>query len=108
MPQSDFAQMVSRFTVAPKIDAKHAAEPPMAVSEANWDNTRPEPPQPESKPPKSSECRPHGFPNNAEIIVADRDSHIGERMRSAPYMWTWVGAETWFYVSDYPVPSFGK
>lgn len=44
-------------------------------------------------------------PVGAEIIVADSSGHYPSDKRfTGPHMWTWVGAERWYYVSTHPIP----
>jgi hypothetical protein len=47
---------------------------------------------------------PIGLPTDAVIVVADADGYNDRAMKGPPYMWTWEGASTWFYVKDYPIP----
>jgi hypothetical protein len=47
-------------------------------------------------------------PDSAIIVISDRDGYTGVNMKGESYMWTWIGAKTWFYVRDYPIPVFEK
>jgi hypothetical protein len=52
---------------------------------------------------------PVGLPADAVIVVADEDAYTDTAMKGPPYMWTWIGATTWYYVKDYQVPvMFGR
>ena len=45
------------------------------------------------------------IPPGAEIVVADAKGYTDKEMRGPAYLWTWVGAARWFYVSQCPVPT---
>jgi hypothetical protein len=68
------------------------------------------PPKPAEPPPATSADAtelprlPFGMPADAVIVVMDKDAYTDQSMKGEPYMWTWIGATTWFYVKDYPVP----
>jgi hypothetical protein len=48
---------------------------------------------------------PPGFLPDAVIIIADEHGcYPSDRRFFGPYMWTWIGADAWFYVKDFPVP----
>ena len=51
---------------------------------------------------------PLGFSAEAVVVIADADGYTGRQMKGEPYMWTWINGPTWFYVQDYPIPTFGK
>lgn len=43
-------------------------------------------------------------PPGAVIVVADAQAYTDKNMKGPAYMWTWIGATTWYYVSNHPVP----
>jgi hypothetical protein len=65
-----------------------------------------EPEQKKEEPPATPLQRlpPPAIPAGARLFVADRESHMNESRRGEPYMWTWEGAKTWYYVAEHPVP----
>ena len=67
--------------------------------------SEPTAPPPDTSPPPR---RPHGYTPDAIIVVADEQAYTDRAMRGPPYMWTWIGAETWHYVADFPIPERGK
>jgi hypothetical protein len=44
-------------------------------------------------------------PDDAVIVVADKDGYTDKNMRSEPYMWCWIGSTKWYYVRDFPIPA---
>lgn len=70
------------------------------------DETLPTPePEPETIEPDEEEKRPPvEVPPGAEIIVADSSGRTGTKNMNAPHMWTWIGAEKWYYVAVDPLP----
>jgi len=46
-----------------------------------------------------------GYRPGVTLVVADKDAYTGSARKGEPYMWTWIGAATWFYVRDYPIPT---
>lgn len=65
--------------------------------EADWKPPTPDPTQERPNPPPGS-----------EIIVAGPNGHTPPDRGEAPFMWTWPGAATWYYVRDWPIPEEGR
>jgi hypothetical protein len=47
-------------------------------------------------------------PPGAVIVVADAAGNTDRAMKGPVHTWTWLGAETWYYAAEIPVPAFGK
>lgn len=60
-------------------------------------------PEPDPVQPKKEKAAPV-VPNDAVIAVMDKDGYTDKAMRSKPYMWCWIGGETWYYVDEFPIP----
>ncbi len=84
----------------PTAPIKAPVPPVVAVAERQ----HPEP-LPETYPQART---PHGFTTDCVIVVADADAYTDKAMRGPVYMWTWICAETWHYVADFPIPERGK
>lgn len=70
------------------------------------EETKPEAiPEPTPEPEPTKPSVPNGMPANAIIVVADAAGYTDKAMKGEPYMWTWIGGETWFYVADYSIPT---
>jgi hypothetical protein len=57
-------------------------------------------------PPVGVANVPTGLPADAVIVVADANGYTGAAMKGPPYMWCWIGGETWFYITDHPIPAW--
>jgi hypothetical protein len=71
-----------------------AITPPAVAPEAAAGNDQPSP----------ADRVPIGMPADAVIVVMDADAYTDRAMKGEPYMWTWEGASTWFYVAEFPIP----
>lgn len=73
--------------------------------------TKPEePPKEQLQPPIDQELdkeepkKKVAPPPGAMVFIADDKSYMNEHRKGPPYMWTWEGATTWYYVKDHPPP----
>ena len=89
---SPFDQMAARFTIPASVAI--VILPPVEALAV----------EDEPAPPPTAPRRPPGFVEGCVVVVADADGYTDRAMRDDPYMWTWIGAETWYYVRDFQLP----
>lgn len=66
-----------------------------------------QPPVPPAPPPRDETVPPAlqpDVPAGAVIVVMDAKGNMDGNRRGEPFMWTWVGAERWYYVAVNPIP----
>ena len=47
-------------------------------------------------------------PPGAVIVVADAKGYTDSAMRGPVHMWTWIGADWWWYAEKFPVQMMEK
>ena len=50
---------------------------------------------------KISDEEPVAVPHDVQFVTADKQG----QKHGEPYMWTWIGAERWYYVARNPIPA---
>lgn len=65
------------------------------------EETTPLPVAEQEEPPAKQQPN---VPPGATIVIADADAYTDKAMRGPAYMWTFLGADRWWYVKDYPIP----
>lgn len=64
--------------------------------------------KPKEEPKEEMKIQGPIIPPNAIIVTMDKDAYIDKAMRGPATMWTFEGAETWWYVKDHPIPKRGQ
>lgn len=73
------------------------------VLAAKFANGDPRPSEKEIKKEPDERIGPD-VPQDAVIVIADRDGYTDRAMKGPAFTWTWVGAKLWFYVSEFKPP----